>query len=156
MVMKKNNINHKAKSKDTKLEFRVRKVLWKRGLRYRKNVSILFGTPDIAFPNLKFVIFIDSCFWHGCPKHFKLPKKNSLFWEKKIERNIERDLEVTKHYTCNGWTILRIWEHDIKSSFEQIIEEVIITHNKLKYAEENKKFSFEASFENSLPFDEEC
>ncbi|WP_323679782.1 very short patch repair endonuclease [Exiguobacterium indicum] len=156
MLNKKNDINNKAKSKDTKLELRIRKKLWHKGLRYRKNLTSLLGTPDIAFPNLKFVVFIDSCFWHGCPQHFKLPKKNSSFWRNKIARNTERDLEVTKHYTCINWTILRFWEHDIKNNPEAVIKEIVSTHNKLKNEKLNKRFPFESDNTHTMPPDEEC
>jgi len=65
------------KSKDSKLELIVRRALWKEGYRYRKNNRQLFGVPDISFSNLKIVIFLDSCFWHACPLHFVMPKRNT-------------------------------------------------------------------------------
>lgn len=111
----------KIKGKNTKLEQSISKALWKNGLRYRKNVLSLFGKPDIAIKKYKIVIFVDSCFWHGCSNHFKLPKKNPEYWSKKINRNIERDFEVSKYYSENEWVLIRVWEHDLKNHFDLII-----------------------------------
>jgi len=110
---KRSEIMSKIRSKDTKIEILFRKVLWKKGFRYRKNSSKYFGKPDLVLPKYKTVIFIDSCFWHNCPKHGYLPKSNLKYWRKKIERNKERDKEVKKHYKKISWKIFRVWEHDI-------------------------------------------
>jgi len=103
-----------VKSKDTKLELKFRKALRKIGYKFRKNVSNYFGKPDIALPKYKTVIFIDSCFWHGCSKHCRLPSSKKKYWIKKIERNKNRDKEVNAHYKKMNWKIIRIWEHGIK------------------------------------------
>ena len=110
--------------KDTKLEIVVRKALWKDGYRYRKNNRRLLGTPDISFPKLKIVVFLDSCYWHGCPIHFKMPKTNTSFWHQKINRNIERDDEVSKHYSEENWTLLRFWEHEVKNDLERVVKTI--------------------------------
>lgn len=99
--------------------------LWGRGLRFRKNVRKLKGNPDIAIQKYKIVIFIDSCFWHRCPLHFKRPKSNQAYWDKKIARNQERDEEVTEYYIKKGWHIKRIWEHEIKSNIDKVVDETI-------------------------------
>ena len=104
----------KVRSKDSKIEIIFRKALWKEGFRYRKNVRSYFGNPDLVLKKYKTVIFIDSCFWHGCKKHGSLPATNKKFWKDKIESNKLRDLNVNKYYKKNGWNIIRIWEHDIK------------------------------------------
>jgi len=117
-------IMSRVRGKNTKLEQSVSKYLWRKGIRFRKNVQSLFGKPDIAIKKYKFVIFIDSCFWHGCRSHFKPPNKNSEYWHKKIDRNIARDNEVTLFYQRLDWTIIRIWEHDLKSHFDLVIYEV--------------------------------
>jgi DNA mismatch endonuclease (patch repair protein) len=118
--------NMKAvKSKRTKLEEAVSKELWRRGLRFRKNVKELYGKPDIAIKSCKVAIFIDSCFWHGCSMHYKPPATNEDFWKAKIEGNIKRDEQVTKHYRNQEWNILRIWEHDLKNHFDDTIGEII-------------------------------
>lgn len=108
----------------SKLENRVSRALWHKGLRFRKNDRSLYGTPDISIKKYKLVIFIDSCFWHMCPVHGKFPKSNEKFWEKKLLRNIEHDREVTTHYLELGWNIIRIWEHDLKKDFDLTIEKI--------------------------------
>lgn len=131
-----------VRGKDSKMELKVRKALWDLGLRYRKNYKELLGTPDIAFPNQKLVIFLDSCFWHGCPLHYRQPKSNKKFWDEKIKRNQERDAEQTEHYVCQGWTILRFWEHEITSDFDRVINDIVTTYdqlNKVRDRDENRQ-----------------
>ena len=111
----------KAKSK---LEDLVSHALRKKGLRFRRNVRSLYGTPDIAIKKYRIVIFNDSCFWHCCPKHFKMPKSNVEFWEKKFKRNKKHDQEVTKYYHEKGWTILRFWEHEIKQDLNVVVDKI--------------------------------
>lgn len=113
--------NMKAIKSVSKLEDKISKALWKKGLRFRRNVRSLYGNPDFAIKKYKTVIFIDSCFWHSCPLHGNKPKNNFNFWEKKLQRNIERDKEVTSHYQKENWYILRIWEHELKEDFDKTI-----------------------------------
>ena len=113
------------KSVHTQLEDSVTKELWKRGVRFRKNVNGLVGKPDIAIKKYKVVVFLDSCFWHGCPVHGNKPKTNEDYWNNKLERNKARDAEVTKYYQQKGWNVLRIWEHDIKKNFDQTIDRIV-------------------------------
>ena len=120
----------------SKLENQVSKALWRKGLRFRKNVRSLYGTPDISVKKYKLVIFIDSCFWHSCPLHGKMPKSNQEFWQKKLQRNVEHDKEVTSYYLDKGWNIMRIWEHDIKENFDHIIE---IVFSFVEEAKKNKR-----------------
>lgn len=122
------------KDKDTKIEILVRKKLWSNGYRYRKNNRNLYGTPDISFPSLNIVVFLDSCFWHSCPFHFKMPKKNEKYWVQKIKRNTERDLEVTQHYLDENWTILRFWEHEINADLDHVV-------NVIQYYVDQKKLN---------------
>lgn len=109
----------------SKLENLFSKALWRRGLRFRKNVRKLRGTPDIAIQKYKVVIFVDSCFWHGCPVHFKRPKSNQEFWDAKIARNRERDKEVDAHYIGKGWHIRRIWEHEIRRNLDETADSAL-------------------------------
>lgn len=102
-----------VRSKDTKIEVAFRKALWKKGFRYRKNSLKYFGKPDLVLKKFKTVIFIDSCFWHGCKKHCRIPATNKKYWINKIARNKERDREVNYYYKNSDWEIFRIWEHDI-------------------------------------------
>lgn len=108
------NIMRKIRSKDSTLETSLRRALWKKGFRYRKNATNQVGKPDIINKSQKTVIFFDSCFWHGCSKHCRMPSTNQVYWIDKIERNKKRDKIVNQHYKKNGWRILRLWEHDLK------------------------------------------
>lgn len=74
------------------------------------------GRPDFAFPKLKLAVFVDGCFWHGCPKHGVQPKGNKEFWTTKLEANKARDRKVTRLLRANGWSVLRIWEHHLTKS----------------------------------------
>ncbi|RLQ90576.1 very short patch repair endonuclease [Planomicrobium sp. Y74] len=119
----------------SKLENIFTKALWKKGLRFRKNVRKLRGTPDIVIQKYKIVIFVDSCFWHGCPIHFKRPKSNQEFWDKKIARNRERDKEVDEYYIVKGWHLKRIWEHEIRSNIDSAVDETLSFINTAKNSE---------------------
>lgn len=117
--------NMKAiKSSDTKIEILLRKALWKKGYRYRKNSNKLIGKPDIVMKKYKIVVFCDSEFWHG--KDWEI-RKNSIktnkeYWLKKIERNIERDNEVNKKLQEDGWTVLRFWGKQILKETDQCVK----------------------------------
>lgn len=119
-----------VKSKGSKIEVMLMKELWSRGLRYRKNVKSVYGKPDIAFIGKKVAVFCDSEFWHGYNweerKHDF--KSHQEFWIPKIERNIERDREVTVKLELDGWTVLRFWGRDIKKNLSEcadIIEKTV-------------------------------
>lgn len=108
----------RIRGKDTKPEILVRKYLFSKGLRFRKNDRRLPGHPDIVLPKYRTVIFINGCFWHGhegC-KNFKLPETNRSFWEDKINRNRARDKETNNELLKNGWKIITIWECELKPS----------------------------------------
>ncbi len=113
------------KGTHTKLENCVIKELWNKGIRFRRNVKDLVGKPDIAIKKYKIVIFIDSCFWHGCKIHYRIPLTNIDFWTQKINKNIERDLKVNNYYENNGWHVLRVWEHEIEKTFDESIVKII-------------------------------
>ena len=105
-----------VKSKDSEIERLLRNELWKRGLRYRKNVKDIIGKPDIAFIGKKVAVFCDSEFWHGFNWEERKEdiKTRREFWIPKIERNMQRDLEVNAALAGAGWTVLRFWGKDIK------------------------------------------
>lgn len=126
MITRSENMR-RIKSKDTSIEIKLRKELWQRGYRYRKNCSNVFGKPDICFKGKKIAIFCDSEFWHG--KNFyhgkagiDFPKSNSGFWKNKIEKNIERDQEVNNFLEKNGWIVLRFWSKDINKNISKCID----------------------------------
>ncbi|WP_191556983.1 very short patch repair endonuclease [Metabacillus idriensis] len=138
---KRKKIMGSIKGKNTKLESMVSKELWHRGIRFRKNVKSLYGTPDIAIKKYKIVIFIDSCFWHACELHGTLPQKNQMFWIKKFNRNKERDFEVNNYYIQKQWHLLRIWEHDLKRDFVGSINKIVnlIKFSKMINTTKNKQ-----------------
>lgn len=113
------------RNKDTKIEVAFRKDLWQKGVRYRKNSAKYFGKPDVLLKKHKIVIFLDSCFWHGCKKHGSIPVTRKKFWTEKIERNKERDKEVTKYYKKEGWNSIRVWEHNLNRNSMKEIEKVV-------------------------------
>lgn len=125
------NMQH-IKSKDTTIEIALRKALWKKGYRYRKNYKGLPGKPDIALTKYKIAIFCDSEFFHGKDWEIKRPKllnnKNSEYWISKIERNMERDRENEQQLFFLGWTVIRFWGKEILKNTDEcvrVIEEAI-------------------------------
>ena len=120
------------KSKNTSIEIDLRRALWKKGYRYRKNYNELPGKPDIVLTKYKIVIFCDSEFFHGKDWEVLKPRlekgNNSEYWLKKIERNRERDQEINKELLFLGWTVIRFWGKEIKQDVSQcvkVIEETI-------------------------------
>ncbi|WP_445365386.1 very short patch repair endonuclease [Microbulbifer sp. ANSA001] len=114
----------KIKGKNTKPEVVLRKSLWAMGFRYRLK-NKLPGKPDIVYPSLKTVIFVDGCFWHRCPKHYQSPKARSEFWEDKISGNVDRDKKNNRLLKEMGWIVLRVWEHEIRDSLPECIERLV-------------------------------
>ena len=107
-----------VKNKNSKIEVLLRKELWNRGLRYRKNVNRIYGKPDIVFIGKKIAVFCDSEFWHGYNWEERKQdfKSHREFWIPKIERNMERDAEVTAKLESEGWTVIRFWGNEIKKN----------------------------------------
>lgn len=122
------------KSKDSKIELMLRKELWNRGLRYQKNSSKVYGKPDIAFIGKKVAIFCDSEFWHGYDWEHKKDeiKSRREFWIPKIERNMQRDIEVTNYLKKNGWIVLRFWGNDIKRHLKECADKTEAAVNSRK------------------------
>lgn len=119
--------NMKAiKNKDTDIEVLLRLELWHRGLRYQKNVRSITGKPDIVFKGPKVAVFCDSEFWHGhnWDERKKDFKSNQEFWIPKIERNMQRDKEVTETLENAGWTVLRFWGKDIKKNLQDCADNI--------------------------------
>lgn len=125
------NMQH-IRSKDTKIEIILRKALWAKGYRYRKNYDKLPGKPDIVLTKYKIAIFCDGEFFHGKDWEVLKPKlekeNNPDFWIKKITRNQQRDDEVNKQLLFMGWTVIRFWGNDIKKKVDEcvkVVEETI-------------------------------
>ena len=137
-------LNHKIMSairgKETGIEVRLRKALYAKGLRYRKNSKYIFGHPDVSMKGLKIAIFCDSEFWHG--KNFaeneaKLTT-NREYWVKKIKRNIERDQEVNARLRAEGYTVLRFWGEEIEKHLDDCVDKIVVAveQNKTRLLEE--------------------
>ena len=117
----------RIKSENTKPELKLRKFLWGLGIRYRKNVKNLPGTPDIVISKYKLIIFIDGEFWHGYnwkEKRNKI-KSNREFWIPKIERNMQRDKANNKYYSETGWKVMRFWEQEVKKEFGVCVNRIL-------------------------------
>lgn len=120
------NMSH-IRSTDTKPEVAVRKYLFSKGFRYRKNVKAMPGCPDIVLLKYKTVIFVNGCFWHkhDCPR-FVWPSSNQEYWYAKITRNVERDKENYGMLKSEGWTVLTIWECQLKkNNFASTMDKLI-------------------------------
>ena len=124
----------RIRGRDTGPEVLVRRALWLRGQRYRLH-SALPGRPDIVFPRERIAVFIDGCFWHRCPVHFRKPATNAYAWEAKISGNVERDRQVDVRLIGEGWEVLRFWEHQVDESAAkvaaQITERVAVAQRRL-------------------------
>ncbi|GGY52017.1 hypothetical protein GCM10010299_67810 [Streptomyces tanashiensis] len=111
-------------SRDTAQELAVRRLLHASGLRYRVNVPVP-GMPrrtiDIVFGPAKIAVFLDGCFWHGCPQHATQPKANAEWWRAKLDKNMARDRETTEHLEARGWTVLRFWEHEDERKIARVV-----------------------------------
>lgn len=115
------------RSKDTTIELRLRKALWERGIRYRKNYKELVGKPDIVITKYKIAVFCDSDYWHGYDweNRNQRIKSNRDYWVPKIERNMKRDKEVTAALQGEGWLVIRFWEWQIRKNLDECVEVVL-------------------------------
>lgn len=113
----------KIRGSNTVPERTLRSALWSAGLRYRLRGN-LKGKPDVVFIGRKVAVFVDGCFWHSCPVHATKPKTNAEFWRQKILRNVERDQQVTRSLTSDGWIVLRFWEHEVERALEDVVRKV--------------------------------
>lgn len=118
----------KQRRRDTRAEMNIRRLLHARGLRYRVDAAIP-GLPrrraDITFASSRVVVFIDGCFWHGCPAHKTAPKSNVAWWALKLARNVERDRETDSHLADLGWRVVRIWEHEDPECAADLVEAAV-------------------------------
>ena len=106
--------------RDTAPELRLRLDLWRLGLRYRKHPRIAKTRPDFAFVGSRIAVFVDGCFWHGCPHHYVAPVGNAAFWQEKLRRNRARDRLVNKRLENDGWTVFRVWECEVNRRLEWV------------------------------------
>ncbi|MGC4761393.1 very short patch repair endonuclease [Micromonospora sp. DT46] len=116
------------KARDTGPERRLRSLLHQAGLRYRVNARPLRSlrrTADVVFPGAHVAVFVDGCYWHGCPEHYRPARANDQFWREKIDRNRVRDRETDQLLVDAGWTVIRIWEHEDFTTAANRIQEVV-------------------------------
>ncbi|MAT53906.1 MAG: very short patch repair endonuclease [Saprospirales bacterium] len=120
----------RVRQKSTNAELELRRALHAKGLRYRLHLPLIKRprrVADIIFPRQRVAVFVDGCFWHGCPEHGTWPKKNADFWRNKIIANRERDADTNKRLEALGWKVVRIWSHhapmEAASMIARIIEE---------------------------------
>ena len=119
-----------VRTRDTDPEIALRRLLHRRGLRYRLDVRplpTLRRRADIVFPRDRVAVFVDGCFWHGCPRHPSWPKTNAMWWREKIERNRERDRETSARLRAAGWTVVRVWEHEEASKAAERVRRAVLT-----------------------------
>ena len=120
----------KVRQKGTDAEVALRREMYRIGLRYRIDYEVLRKprrVADIAFPGRKIAIFVDGCFWHGCPEHATWPKRNAEFWQQKIEANRKRDADTNERLRSVGWTVLRFWSHESPTEAARAVARVITT-----------------------------
>lgn len=115
----------------TKPEVKLRSLLHRRGMRFRKNFLVradaLSTRPDIVFPKAKLAVFVDGCFWHACPEHGTSPRHNAEYWTPKLARNVARDAEVTAALERDGWVVVRVWEHVEPITAAELVEAAFTT-----------------------------
>ena len=124
-TIKRSKIMKSIKGSDTGIEVRLRKALWHKGVRYRKNFKVFDCHPDIVITKYKIAVFCDGNFWHGKELQKRPIKHNSSYWNEKIRRNVERDLENTIELRDNGWIVLRFWEDDIQNNLPNCVDDVL-------------------------------
>ncbi len=115
----------RIRARDTTPEKKLRRMLWQNGIRGYRIHYDLIGKPDIVFVKKKIAVFIDGCYWHKCPVCFREPDTRKEFWMKKIESNVRRDEKVNEELKKEGWTVIRIWEHEIRKEPEKVIAGIL-------------------------------
>lgn len=104
----------RIRGRDTRPELILRRAVWSLGLRYRLQVRVGRTRPDLLFVGARLAVFLDGCFWHGCPEHYVAPRSSREFWSRKLRQNVERDRRATKWLEAAGWRVLRLWEHEVE------------------------------------------
>jgi DNA mismatch endonuclease (patch repair protein) len=109
---------------NTDLELKLRRALWKLGFRYRVNVRVAATRPDIIFSRAKIAVFVDGCFWHGCPTHYVAPVGNADFWQRRLKVNKARDIKNSESLVAVGWQVLRFWGCRINKDLDGVIDTI--------------------------------
>ena len=125
---KRSEIMKRVKSTNTSIEIKIRKELWRNGLRgWRVHPKNVPGKPDIIFRRKKVAVFIDGCFWHGCPVCDRSPKSGNAYWENKISRNMARDRKYNELLINDGWSVIRLWEHEVIKDLTGCTSKILAT-----------------------------
>ena len=124
MVQTRSNVMYHLRAGETKPEKRLRTALWRSGLRYRVNHRLPACRPDVVFIGSRVAVFLDGCFWHGCPTHYVRPRTREDFWADKLRRNVDRDRRQTLELEAAKWTVMRFWEHEVDEDLERIVRSV--------------------------------
>ncbi len=114
----------RIRDRNTRPELTIRRALWAQGLRYRVLRRIAGVRPDILFTKAKVAVFIDGCFWHGCPRHYTFPRTKRDFWAKKLRENVNRDIRQTRTLNADGLIVLRFWTHEIAQHPDDVISTI--------------------------------
>jgi DNA mismatch endonuclease, patch repair protein len=117
----------RIRGKNTDPERRLRSALWKAGLRYRVHAETPVGQPDVVFPRRRIAVFIDGCFWHGCPRHYVRPRSHTDHWEGKLLENVARDRQQTLTLEALGWSVIRVWEHEVYETLKDVVSRIRLT-----------------------------
>lgn len=115
------------RGKDTAPENLLRRRLWQMGLRYRLHFRTPVGLADLAFPRQRLAVFVDGCFWHGCPDHYVPPRSSRSFWSRKLRENVGRDQRQTERLQAQEWRVLRFWEHEVFVNPELVADAIAKT-----------------------------
>lgn len=124
MALSRSEQMSRIRGRDTSPERLLRSALWHAGLRFRIQSRTPHGRPDVIFPRAKVAIFIDGCFWHGCPEHYVRPRTRNEFWASKLRGNVERDRRQTLQLESVGWRVCRFWEHQVFENLSEAVEQV--------------------------------
>jgi DNA mismatch endonuclease (patch repair protein) len=114
----------RIRGQNTGPERRLRSALWAAGLRFRIHATTPVGRPDVVFPSRRLAIFVDGCFWHGCPLHYVRPRSRTDHWALKLRINVDRDRRQTLELERLDWCVLRIWEHQVYEELPQLVNRI--------------------------------
>jgi len=126
-IAKRSEMMSRIRGRDTIPELQLRRAIWAAGLRYRIHRPVCGSKPDIVFVTARVAVYVDGCFWHGCPLHGVMPKSNTEFWQTKLGRNRERDAQTNLKLRRARWKVLRFWEHEVEKSAAHCANKVIRT-----------------------------
>lgn len=114
----------RIRGRNTGPERRLRSALWALGLRFRIHAATPAGRPDVVFPRQRLAVFIDGCFWHGCPLHYVRPRSRLDHWVAKLRTNVNRDRQQTLELEGLGWRVVRVWEHEVYEDLQDVVRRV--------------------------------